>query len=260
MIGRRAIIGLSLLSALVFCAFAAPNAMAVKGTTAFTCVKVAAGVPSQFEDEHCTKEKISTGQFVHAVSPLGTNTPVIVSNNITGAQNSLLKLKGVLGGVELELESKKFADKGKTSLTNKENAAEQMEATGGNDGQFSEITVVKPANCTVATVNLIEGTGQTKVVGTEMWVEFTTAGGIFANFELSGEKCALKGSKIEVKGTAKANVSTSETALDGATLQFTKAQTEKTLQVGGKPASFEGQFTVRNKTSNTPLVSTTQPT
>jgi hypothetical protein len=30
MTGRRAVIGLSLLSALVFCAFAAPNAMALK--------------------------------------------------------------------------------------------------------------------------------------------------------------------------------------------------------------------------------------
>jgi hypothetical protein len=56
MIGRRAVVSLSLLSALLFSAFAAQSASATKATntTTFTCVKGTPGT-EQFEDAHCDK-------------------------------------------------------------------------------------------------------------------------------------------------------------------------------------------------------------
>jgi hypothetical protein len=59
MSGRKAIVGLSLLCALVFCAFGAATASAAGGSTAFTCVKGAAS--ADFEDEHCDKGKVGGG-------------------------------------------------------------------------------------------------------------------------------------------------------------------------------------------------------
>jgi uncharacterized Zn-binding protein involved in type VI secretion len=260
--GRRAVIGLSLLSALVLCAFAAPSAMAVKGTTAFTCAQSAPTI--EFEDEHCTKKgQFGSDKWGHET--FVGSTQASVTNNITGGQHSFLRFKFELAGVKAELEATKFLSGTGTTVLNKENGAKQMEATGGNDGEFTEITVIKPAKCTLKSVNLEKGTGQTKVVQNaakeeEMWIEFTTSGGVFVKFAMEGPECALKEKTIEVKGTAKANVLTSQTQLDGPTLQFTIAQTEKTLQVGGKPATFEGTFTVRNKASNNPIVLTTQTT
>jgi hypothetical protein len=60
MYGRRAVVGLSLLCALVFCAFAAPSAQALKGTTITTCKQVGSG--ATFQDEHCTKQTMGAAQ------------------------------------------------------------------------------------------------------------------------------------------------------------------------------------------------------
>ena len=84
MIGRRATVGLSLLCALAFCAFAAQSASAAKAvnTTAFTCVE---GATKDFSDAHCdTKVTAGTGQYGHVVIPQGTTTEVVGENTTTG--------------------------------------------------------------------------------------------------------------------------------------------------------------------------------
>jgi hypothetical protein len=252
--GRRAVIGLSLLCALVFSGLAAQSAMAVKGTTAFTCVKVAEGVPSEFEDAHCLKKHTPfTGEYVHAVIGEGTVTNVTTVNDETGTK-PLSKFKSTIAGTEFELQSKSFMScRGKTKLTNKVNGAKQMEAAGENCGVFSETTVTKPAKCSVkgGVVNLTEG-GEGKTVvkevekKQEMYVEFLPPKEkAFSTFTLEGAECALKGLAIEVKGTAQANNTTEEGKLDGPTLRFTTAQTGKTLKVGANKAEFEATFTTR---------------
>jgi hypothetical protein len=83
MIGRRAVVGLSLLSALLFCAFAAQSASAAlktsTNTTGFTCVK---GVTEKgdFKDEHCDETNVGKGAFKHELIPLNTTTEVEFSN------------------------------------------------------------------------------------------------------------------------------------------------------------------------------------
>jgi hypothetical protein len=256
MTGRRAAIGLSLLSALVFCAFAAPNAMALKGTTAFTCEPATEG--AGFSDEHCQTAVGSGAKFKHKEIAVGTVTQVTAGNTETGSKLIYPKLKSTVGGLATELEAGGFTSCiNKTSFTNKENGAKQMEAAGENCGEFYNVVVNKPAKCAVAggTVKLNEkGEGKTVVktveAKEEMYVEFLppVASKIYAEFEFvnkGAEECALKGTKVEVTGTAQANNTTEEGKLDGPTLKFTTAQTGKTLKLGAQKAEFEGTFTNR---------------
>jgi hypothetical protein len=270
MTGRRAIIGLSLLSALVFCAFAAPNAMAVKGTTAFTCTQAAQ--KKDFQDEHCKENNGGTLTWGHTEITPGTTTPITVTNNVTGIEseeknNSKLILKGVIFGSNTELIAKKFmSTPEKTHLENKTNVSGQMEAAGINEGEFTEIQVVKPGKCTVKNVKLNPGQGATKVKQNaakeeEMWVEFApNAGTAFAAFVLEGAECALKEKTIEVTGTSNANVTTSQTKLDGPTLVFDGPTQAKTLKVGASSVEFAGTFTTRmapNPNQENPITLTT---
>ncbi len=69
MIGRRAVIGLSLLSALLVCAFAAQSASAIVtkhslNTTMVTCAKVPDG-KQQFAEPHCDTDALGKGNFAH---------------------------------------------------------------------------------------------------------------------------------------------------------------------------------------------------
>ena len=60
MTGRRAIAGLCMLSALLISAVAAQSAMAITGTTAFTCKEVTAGT-GHFKGAHCKPSDAGTG-------------------------------------------------------------------------------------------------------------------------------------------------------------------------------------------------------
>ena len=62
MTGRRSVIGLSLLFALLFGALAAQSASATPGTTAFTCSTAAAA--KSFSDAHCDNET-AEGSYGH---------------------------------------------------------------------------------------------------------------------------------------------------------------------------------------------------
>jgi len=247
--GRRAVIGLSLLSALVFCAFAAPNASAAaaKNTTAFTCVKVTPG-SGVFEDEHCDKAKAG-GEYTHA--PLtGNPTNIVVDNTTTGGATTNAVLKGEAAGAKVEITCTKVSGKG--SIENKEPVAKEHKIIIVLTTEFTSCTVNKPAKCTVKAIVVkeakgegVEGLGAGK---NEMGVEFKPAAGeIFVTINLEGAECALKATPLEIKGTAIATggTATQTEKHSGATAIFTNAMTKETLSFGGKPAEFSATTTTR---------------
>lgn len=86
MTGQKAAVGLSLLCALALSATTAPNAMAFRTTTAYTCKPVEKPTESTkgFEDEHCTKAATGTSvTFAHEVIPAEKLTQLKVTNNET---------------------------------------------------------------------------------------------------------------------------------------------------------------------------------
>lgn len=86
--GCRAIIVLVLLCALALCAFAAPSAVAAKGTTAFTCVKGAGA--GDFSDPDCEKGvKAGTGGYGHVEIEDQTETEVSLKNDESAGCQSL---------------------------------------------------------------------------------------------------------------------------------------------------------------------------
>lgn len=266
MTGRRAIIGLSLLSALVVCAFTAPSAVAINGTAAFKCIHT---IPSgeEFSDEHCKSAQTGQSGFTEMGVTPNTETKITTTNSSTEGKVVKPKLKGSLSGVAFELEASSFMScENKTSIENKVNGGGQREATGIFCGEFSSVVVNKPAKCEIekGVVKLLEnGTGKTVVKlnaseEQEMYVELSPPGGkSFSEFTFLGGECILKGMKVSVTGTATANFSTVLSQNDGATLTFTTSQTGKTLKAGSGNAEFEGTFTSRGVGAEEPPIALT---
>lgn len=264
MTGRRAIIGLSLLCALVFCASAAPSAMALKGTTLFTCIK-ATGGGAGFSDEHCTKSVASGASYEMKEIKDHESTAPTVTNNETSDKDIPTKLLFTYNGTQIELEAKTFLScaagaevEGLTVLE------EWMVIRGEGCGTYSNVVVNKAKNCVIkggtVTLNTVTGNGNVGIPpgGKEelMFLEWTVPGHeAFASFTL--EKCengelnkayAVFASKAV--NVVPSNMGT-EGTVDGPTIKFTTTGTEKYLVVvaGGKEvtAKFEGTFTIRMK-------------
>jgi hypothetical protein len=285
MIGRRAILALSLLCALAGWAFAAPNAMAIKGTTAFTCVEEPHPPENAvgFSDEHCTKEALGINvKFVHSEIIPNQTTQLKVINDET-SKLVPTKLLFSVEKSEIELEAGSFEScLGHTAVRNQENLEKQMEAAIPEFcGEFSKVEVKKQEGCTIAggKVMLINIAAEPREISKgkgvvinnggkeEMYVEFEPfKGKPFASFTLEKCKNGALNKTYSVEGTAKANVTTELGKLDGPTLKFTTTQTGKTLKVnvgGGVKAEgkLEGTFTVRMETQSleptNPVVLTT---
>lgn len=273
MIGRRAIVGLSLLCALMFSAVAAQSASAVKGTTAFTCVAKAKG---DFSDAHCdTAVPAGTGTFGHV--EIGESTTELhVTNNKTKAsttEHTPATLKGEAFKVKTEIDCTKVEG---TSST--KNVKEGIDKVMANEGTFS----VKYSECTVTKPNVggvhvckvkepIEASGTTttrvQVIGEKetMGVEFKpVAGKSFTEITYEGAECSLKGLTAKVEGTALATGSRgpdNSVSSSGATLVFTDAMTTETLKFAGNPAGLDSTITVsmgnKEKTENPITLTTT---
>jgi hypothetical protein len=267
MIDRRSTIALSLFCTLLFCAFAAPNAVAVvKGTTAYECKAVAVG--AEFEDEHCGLAKAGGKGWKYEKLVAGP-TQLKVSNNKTGAEVSFPALSGTINKKAFVIQAAAFSTcTNKAFLENKENASKQMEAAGETCGEFTGVEVLEPVGCLIKgeTIKLNEKTKGMTVVKEnaekkqEMLIEFTPpVGKPFASFTFEGGLCALLGVTAEVTGSLQANVSTNEGVLNGPTLIF---KAGKTLKVGGNEAVFDGTFTARMQpgAEEPPVVLKTEPT
>jgi hypothetical protein len=250
MIGRRSTIGLALLCAFAFCAFAAQSAMAEKGvhavnTTAVTCVPSAEGF---FKDAHCDEKLASpTGKFEHAAISNDTTTEIEVSQTKTS------KLKGTLAGVNTEVTCNKVKSVAGKSFIHNVEIEKKHTVTGTVQVQFTECTVLKPTKCVIkepiVTTATFEGVEELGINKDTMGVEFVgkNANKEFAEltFENKGaEKCALLngGKPFIVLGSVIATgTPPPKEKHAGATLNFNMFP--QTLEIGLKPAEFEGTFT-----------------
>jgi hypothetical protein len=259
MTGRRVVIGLSLVCMLVASAAAAPNAVALRGTTAYTCRPEPK--PTEFtlgfEDEHCDKAILGTkAKWVHEEIKPETTTQVTATNNETEGKNSVPGLRFTTGGVVVEILASTFSTcKEKTTLKNSLFAEKQMISSGEFCGEFSGLLVTSPEGCKVegGAIQLTAGASWSSLVlevekQEEMSVTFTQpAGKPFATFKL--EKCPvelLNKIQFAVEGKAvQANVSTNVNSFIGATIKFETKKTVKALTVNKAPAEFSGVFTPR---------------
>jgi len=245
MIGRRAVVGLSLLCALVFGALAAQGAMAA-GTTAFTCA------PSTihgagFSDEHCTNAVSTGAAFEHVEIAPGTPTNITVTNEKTGpetksAVSSVLSAK--VAGATTTITCKKVSGTG--TLTN--NAGPPMSISGTGVIKYTECVVTGPKNCTVKEPIEAKTKDHSVISGTEMWLEFEASATNFTEITFQGESCSLNGDTLAVTGTVKATP-------NGATLNFVEG--EGALKLGVENAKFSGSYTLRMEGGNPISVTTT---
>jgi hypothetical protein len=271
MIGRKAVVGLSLLLALFCSAFVAQSASAAvaKNTTAFTCVK--GGGQGDFKDAHCD-EKVAAGkgEYGHVAVEPGKTTTAVITNEKTKngtTETTPTTFKGTAFGAKLEGSCQTVNGEG----TFKNEEPEPGVHTGSGTGTIkaTNCKVDKPLKCTVKEPLEIPGLG-TPVEGlgagkNEMGAELKPASGeIFSSVTLENkgeEICPLAGKPLEVKGTAIATSTLAPTEIHtGATAVLTNAMTKETLSLGGKPVEVSGTSTVRpvveGKVQN-PLSSTT---
>jgi hypothetical protein len=287
MIGRRAVLGLSLLCALLFSAFAAQSASAAtNGQTAFTCVKVEAN-KGDFKDAHCD-ENVGTNKGSFAHKALTANPTTEVEGTNAGTKNAttestpaILRGEALLSKVEITCTGVNGAATIENKLVGERH---EVAATGTGTGTpkdftvtYTGCTVQKPSTkCTVEdSVTKIPGTIDVRATAAtsesigpaknEMGVVFSppvVAGVVQPFVEITftgGPECPLNGLTVPVRGSA-AGVGTplNTSVHSGATLNFTDARTTETLTFGGKPAGLVSVVTVKMKGGN-PITSTTSP-
>jgi hypothetical protein len=261
MIGRKAAVGLSLLCALLVCAFAAQSAFATAGinTTAVTCTEGA--TVKDFSDAHCDN-KVEKGTFGHTAIANGVKTEISVTNaktkNNTTESTPAIQ-KGTIFGVKSEITCTVVGGTG--TLENTEPASKQHKVTGTVNAEFTKCTVNKPAlGCKVkepikvtSNVEGVEGLGAGK---NEMGLEFKpSAGETFAEITLEG--CILSGT-FKVTGTAIGTGTPAPTEKhSGTTNVFTNAMTKETLKLAGNPAEISSTTTVTRKSDGAPVALTT---
>jgi len=257
MIGRRAAIGLSLLCALALCAFAAPSASALQGTTAFTCKpEVEPGEKTKgFLDEHCTKTAEGAKvKFIHAAIAEEVFTKLSVTNNETTTKNVTSKFKAKVEKKLFEAEATAFTGCAEGSSVTNKLVGGKMKTDGTACGEFTGVKVTQPEKCSVPKNAIaLEGSIWTGVALENpitkkdvMWLEFVPEAGLpLAEFEITGAECPLKGKKVQVTGSAATEELIPASPLDGATVKFTTKRTGLTLEVEKAPAEFEGTFTPR---------------
>jgi hypothetical protein len=268
MTGRRAVIGLSLLSALFVCAFAAQSASALvttksNNTTAFTCVEKDGTTNKDFKDEHCDEAVPSpTGKFEHKVIPLNTTTEIGGTNEKTAngtTTSTPAVLKGTLAGLKVTITCTTVKNNEKNSVVhNVEPVAKQHTFTGFIETEFTNCTVTGLSKCVVsepivskANVHGVEGFKGPKEEEKAMGIEFEGAGAekLFASItftDTAEKKCPLKNQTFPVNGTVVGtNGPTAESKQDnkhsGSTLTFqdlTGKVKMQTLTLGPNAAEF----------------------
>jgi len=255
MIGRRAMIGLALLCALVFCALGATSASAV-GTTAFTCVETKAK-EGDFTDAHCGNQvKTGEGLFAHTAIEPNKETKISLSNEKTASETKAAQpfdFAGTLSGLKIEFSCTTV--KGAGTLVNEEPEAKVMRTTGDAVIEASKCTVKLPAKCTVKEPFTWDTHFKTYENGAEMGIEFTPKNEKqFGFWELQGSECSLKGKSTAIEGSFKGTVG-GTTEGKGATIGFTAASTTG-LKWGGNPYTLVGSVTPRMLEGN-PITFTT---
>ncbi len=247
MTGRRAIVGLCMLCALVFSAFAAQSASAT--TTLFTCKKSPAKPTGEkFSGAHCKKSDTSpTGEWRHEEVPVNTTTEITGTTEDTSGNLTPSQLHSVVSGVEVELESASahiLPELGgvKSWIENRISGKEHY-YFGEAWVRYTGVKVLKPAGkgCKVVgeevTTNKLKFTSEGQGENTKFE---PAAGTVFAEFTVEGCTIAALNGKYEVKGSVRGQP-------DGATINFSRTTTtaEKTLTLRGQVAGLASSVTVK---------------
>ena len=267
MIGHRTAVGLSLLCALIFSAFAVQSASAAKAvnTTAFTCV--VAGGNDDFMDPHCdAKVTAGTGNYGHvAISPPLT-TEITVDNSTTGGTDPAV-LEGKAFGAATQITCKKVHGEG--TIQNTEHFATKQHTVDGTITiKYTECSVQKPLKCDVkeplevfkAKFEGVEGLGpEGKGMGVEVGPNESKNLTQITYINNGAELCALNGKTVNVEGSAISTGIEPAAKHSGATPDFDHARItgEGTLLFGGVAAGFENTGTVRRKGGNPISLTTT---
>ncbi|HEX5610818.1 MAG TPA: hypothetical protein VFX45_12095 [Solirubrobacterales bacterium] len=269
--GRRVIVGLCMLCALLVSAFAAQSASAVtKGTTAFTCKE--SGPGGGFTKAHCKAADAGSGNFSHVAIPQDTTTEVEISSKNANAETSSCAnwtFKYTLGGTSME------------TVTCEVQGAGWMENKvdpGGEHYTVSHISLtllgVKSKNlpgCEAYTDSEAGEMGEKEVIHTEP-LKFTTtgqgdsvkieptAGSTFARFFLTG--CVNSGlnGTYSLTGSFKCKPDGATTICD-----HTEITTQNTFKLNGSiKAALSGPVTTKGRANGgepfTPLSTTTVET
>lgn len=265
MTGRRFVVGLSLLCALVFSAASVQSASALQGTTVATCIKEGAS-KGDYEDPHCSTEKKGAGEYKFEFLTESALTNFEGSNSATKPPNTIgavpAVLKSTLEGAAIEVECSTSASTG--GVTNKKTFEGVMYAESQTPGKLTTITytgcvVLKPkseaAECkvhspgkaagTIVTNQLLAITAVEKIgAAEEMYVlVIPSAGEKFAElvFETVAPKICPGGL------TKKALPLTGEAKLEanGATLISPHPNIASTLKLGGSAATLTSSETMR---------------
>jgi hypothetical protein len=234
MTARRSIVGLTVLCALVFCAFAVADASAA-GTTAFTCVE--SGGKKDFSDADCsTKVAEGSGKFGHVSIANGTTTTL----KSVGTTNQVLAT--TVAGITFEITCTGESNVGEVA---NEEVEGTMTVTGKNTViTYTGCTVTKPVQgCVVKSPGQSTGTIVTNALKSMSFLTTTPkgvkfepgSGSTFVEIEVSGcTTAALNGTKA-ITGT--------EIAVPrGAFLDTTAASSS--LAFGGQKATLTGTTTI----------------
>ena len=233
--GRRAIVGLCLLCAMAFSAFAAQSAMAAKGTTLFTCVE---GGTKDFANADCNVQPGTKFGHVEVAQDLTTHTKYV--------STTTPKFKSTVAGTAFTLESTMLTGTG--SCFNRLNGKEHWIQCSKIKLTYDEVTV-SPTSCGVTGLpggpgmietKTLKATTQTELMALKLEPE---AGTVVAEWEWTGATCPFVGS-----GTAKV-VGSITCVPAGAELVCSHAEVTaaKTLRLGsaaGPIAGYEGKTTV----------------
>lgn len=263
MTGRRGAIGICLLCALVFSAFAAQGAGAVTlGTTGFTCKEKKEPGGAGFSGPHCTAaDVVKTGaKYEHVAIAQNQVTEGRVTNTTTGGETQVARLKSTIAGVEVELQA--TGTLGEATGTNKLAANGEHFIEGTGQTSYSGVSVTKPAGkgCKVKAgefkTKLLKGTSAGQ--GMEGKLE-PAEGTTFGEFEIEGCSIAAINGVYQITGSIKCPG-------DGATVLCTHAATtaQGTLKMRGQKAGVEVTTTATGRANSTeaftPLAVTTVET
>jgi hypothetical protein len=223
MSGRKAVIGLCVMCALLVSAVASQAASAAS-TTAFTCVEGTGG------GLNSTCETATGGNFKHVAIPANTTT------ELSGKNNGVTFLKGTTGGLELKLEAKKLSGTG--TMTNSEVSGEML-TSGTGVITYEEVAVVAPAGkgCEVEGKKVVTNSLKASTAGLTKELKFSPASGtVFAAFVVKGCSVAAFNREYKAEGTVNGK-------LKGSMTEFTHTATTASpsaLTLNGQKAGLEG--------------------
>jgi hypothetical protein len=233
----------------MFSAIAAQSAMAITGTTAFTCKEVTPGT-GHFKGAHCKPSDAGTGAGANWDHVAITESKDLqVSNETTGGVTDPMKLKVNIAGVIVTFNFTTVTGVG-GMLENKEDVGGEHYAHATGKLKFTGVTANK-AGCvvrsgpggTVGEILTNELTGTTTGEGMNVKIQ-PLVGNTFASFTIEGcTNMAINGNHT-IFGFL-------TTEPEGATINTTFAQTEAavTLKFDNEfmVAALEGTLTLKGK-------------